>query len=66
MRNNGVLGTPGAFPTSSSSTASNYFRDVVLLAYSASGTVSPAANGAGVTLTLSGSSSGDRDRRLVR
>jgi hypothetical protein len=58
--NNGVYGTPGQFPTSSYQN-SNYFRDVLFIpvaTYAASGAVSPAASGAGTTLTLSGAGTG--------
>ena len=53
--NDGVFGSPGAFPTGIHS-ASNYFRDIVMVTYTASGSITPAANGAGVTLTMNGSS----------
>jgi hypothetical protein len=58
--NNGVYGTPGQFPMNSYQN-SNYFRDVLFVSaptYTASGAVSPAASGAGTTLTLSGAGTG--------
>ncbi len=57
--NNGLFGAPGAFPTNSWQN-SNYFRDIVFVpgaTYSISGTISPAASGAGTTVTLSGAAS---------
>ena len=56
--NNGLYGSPGAFPTSTFSNT-NYFRDLVFVpgqAYTISGTVSP--SGSGTVLTLSGASTG--------
>src|SRR5207248_3341192 len=57
--NDGLYGSPGAFPKNTFQN-SNYFRDVVFFpgAFTASGTISPAASGAGATVTLSGSSTG--------
>jgi hypothetical protein len=60
--NNGLYGSRGQFPTSSYRN-SNYFRDLVFSPgsvsfFTASGNVSPAASGAGTTLTLSGAKSG--------
>jgi hypothetical protein len=56
--NNGLYGSPGAFPTGTFSNT-NYFRDLVFVpgqAYTISGTVSP--SGSGTVLTLSGTSTG--------
>ena len=56
---NGRYGSPGQFPTSSYQ-SSNYFRDVVFspgTTYTISGTIAPAAGGAGATVTLSGAAS---------
>ena len=54
--NNGVFGDPGQFPTGSYQSC-NYFRDVAFSprpTYTVSGTIAPAAGGAGAAVTLSG------------
>jgi hypothetical protein len=54
--NNGVFGVLGQFPAGSYQN-SNYFRDIVFVGgttYNISGTISPAPNGGGATVTLSG------------
>lgn len=54
--NNGVYGSPGQFPTSSFQ-STNYFRDLVFASgptFSLSGAISPAGDGSGTTIALSG------------
>jgi hypothetical protein len=57
---NGLYGSTGTFPTNSWMN-SNYFRDIVFVAgtvtgttYSVSGSITPSASGSGATVTLSG------------
>ena len=57
--NNGVYGTPGQFPNTSSNGA-NYFRDIFFTPntlYSISGSISPSTSGNGAIVSLSGAAS---------